>query len=304
MVPGLPFSWGYVGSLCILAYAYSFSRIDYLWALVVGVGTAAIYTAVAVEEGTRGVPLLYANAFILVFIVLGVATAYMLERSSRQLFAQGEELATERERADALLRNTFPEPVIDRLKSGEGRVADAIDAVSVLFADLVGFTGRAATLSPEELVALLDDLFGRLDEIVAAHGLEKIKTIGDAYMAVGGAPLPLRDHAGAAADAALAMHALAGARTWPGGEPMRLRIGIASGPAVAGVIGRERFAYDLWGETVNLASRLQVQAEPGETLIAAATAALLDARYGVGDERIVDLKGKGPTAVRTLRGRR
>jgi class 3 adenylate cyclase len=150
----------------------------------------------------------------------------------------------------------------------------------------------------------LDELFSRFDEIADRHGLEKVKTIGDAYMAVAGAPVGLADHAGAAAAMAVDVIREAGAVRWPSGDRIVVHGGVATGPAVAGVIGRRKFAYDLWGDTVNLASRLQESAEPSRALVSKPTADQLGDGYEFGAPQIVELKGKGPTPARVLVGRR
>ncbi len=174
--------------------------------------------------------------------------------------------------------------------------------MSVVFVDAVGSTEQAARCSPEEFAGALDSLFRRLDEIADRHGLEKIKTIGDAYLAVAGAPVPTRDHAGAAV--AMALDILTDCRTirWPSGDPVLVRGGVATGPAVAGVIGERKFAYDVWGDTVNLASRLEEHGEPGQVLVSETTAKEVMDRFGFGQMQIVDIKGKGPTPVRALKG--
>jgi class 3 adenylate cyclase len=176
--------------------------------------------------------------------------------------------------------------------------------VSVLFADAVDSTEHAAKTSPEEFAETLDTLFRRFDEVADRYGLEKIKTIGDAYMAVAGAPVPMRDHAEKAANAALDMLEEAGEVRWPSGEPVVVRLGMATGPAVAGVIGQRKFAYDLWGDTVNLASRLsETSGEPGRIQVTEPVAERLRSRYEFSEPRLVDLKGKGPTPVRFLLAR-
>jgi adenylate cyclase len=156
----------------------------------------------------------------------------------------------------------LPEPIAGRLKQQEEVIADAFGEVTVLFADIVDFTEHAERTPPEATVALLNELFSRFDGLTEARGLEKIKTVGDAYMVAGGLPDPMPDHDGAAAELALEMLELAARQRLPDGGPGRLRIGIASGPVVAGVIGRRRFSYDLWGDTVNTASRMQTQRGP------------------------------------------
>ena len=166
--------------------------------------------------------------------------------------------------------------------------------MSVFFADAVGSTEQAARSSPEEFADALDALFRRFDEIADRHGLEKIKTIGDAYMAVAGAPTPMADHADAAVGMAVDILSDAGTIRWPSGDPIVVRGGIATGPAVAGVIGDRRFAYDLWGDTVNLASRLEGARRPGRFLVSESTASQLADRYDFGPSR--DPRGEGQGA--------
>lgn len=186
----------------------------------------------------------------------------MLERSSRRTFLAEREAAAASARADALLRNVLPPEVADRLIAGPGRIADGIDGVSVVLADVEGFTPLAASLPAERVVALLDELFGRLDDLCDRHSMAKIKTIGDAYMAVAGAPASDPDHAGRAAAFALdVLKVREEVEDWPGG--LRMRVGINSGPVVAGVIGRRRLAYDLWGDTVNISSRMESHGRAG-----------------------------------------
>jgi class 3 adenylate cyclase len=237
-----------------------------------------------------------------------MAAGYTIERGMRAEFLQRRLIDRERDRSDALLLNILPQAIIDRLKArGEAanhrRLAEAFDEVTVLFADAVGFTEQAGKTPADDLVTALDDLFSRFDALADRYGLEKIKTVGDAYMAVAGAPEPHPDHAEAAADMALTIiEELEDAR-WPSGDPILVRVGIASGPAVAGVIGQRKFAYDLWGDTVNLASRLQSQGQPGRILASESVVAHLKARYEFGPRLMVELKGKGPTQARFLLSR-
>jgi adenylate cyclase len=172
-----------------------------------------------------------------------------------------------------------------------------------LFADLENFTRHAEAIPPAELVEILDGVFRRFDALADRLDMEKIKTVGDAYMAVAGAPEPFPAHARAAAEMALGIQEEMRSLTWPTGDSMRVRIGIASGPVVAGVIGRRKFAYDLWGDTVNLASRLESHGTPGRTLVSESTAQLLGDGYELSDLHTVELKGKGPTPARFLLGR-
>jgi class 3 adenylate cyclase len=206
-------------------------------------------------------------------------------------------LEVERARSDGLLRNMLPEPIAGRLKQREEVIADAFGEVTVLFADIVDFTEHAERSPPEATVALLNELFSQFDGLTEARGLEKIKTVGDAYMVAGGLPDPMPDHAGAAAEVALEMLEFADRRSLPDGGPVRLRIGIASGPVVAGVIGRRRFSYDLWGDTVNTASRMETTGVPGCIQVTERTRELLGDRYLFQERGMVQVKGKGTAST-------
>jgi adenylate cyclase len=204
--------------------------------------------------------------------------------------------AREADRSDALLLNVLPASVAGRLKNGEVTIADRLDEVTVLFADIAGFTAFAADRNAAEVVEVLGGLFSRFDALCAAHGVEKLKTIGDGYMAVAGAPSGLPDHAGAAAQVALGMMAAMAetVREHPG---LGLRVGLNTGPVVAGVIGTHKFAYDVWGDTVNLASRLESRAAPGTIAISASTRAALGERFAVEAVGTAELKGIGPVDI-------
>jgi adenylate cyclase len=195
-------------------------------------------------------------------------------------------------RVDELLTNAIPASIAARLKHGERRIAERYPDTTVLFADIAGFTPWAQATPPDRVVELLDDLFTQFDALVADHGLEKIKTIGDAYMAVAGAPVRRADHATAAVGLAIALReAVADWRT-EHALALQVRVGLASGPVVAGVIGAQRLSFDLWGETVNLAARMESSGVPGRIQVAASTAALLDEQWPL-DPRDIDVKGLG-----------
>ena len=212
-------------------------------------------------------------------------------------------LRTERDISERLLLNILPQPIAERLKQGEKTIADSFAEVTVLFSDFVGFTKIAAGIAPKELVERLNEIFSAFDELCERHGLEKIKMIGDAYMAVGGLPTPREDHARAAADLALAMQ-LETARLAAGYEqPFRMRIGLHTGPVDAGVIGARKFAYDLWGDTVNLASRMESHAPSGGILVTASTYQLLGDRYSFRPSRVIRVKGKGEVLSYQLLGK-
>jgi guanylate cyclase len=214
-------------------------------------------------------------------------------------------LELEQERSERLLLNVLPQAIADRLKDGPDTIAEHHDEVTVLFADLVGFTAHTERTEPHQLVAFLDQLFTTFDRLADEQGLEKIKTIGDAYMVAGGLPEPRPDHAVAVAEMALAMreHLSAVRAPWNGSESLTLRIGIDSGPVVAGVIGRRKFIYDLWGDTVNTASRMESHGEPGEIQVTARTYALLRDRFALQPRGRIDVKGKGEMEAYLLLGR-
>ena len=308
-IESMPVDFGYVGVILIIVFTFALVRVPLPDVCAIAVIAFATYIGtVTLKHDLEGVRLAIAAFYLASFVTLAIVTAYTLERSARLLFLREQQLGRERERSDALLLNILPRTLVDRLKArneeaGHDRLAEALDDVTVLFADAVAFTEQTEKTSPELLVAALDDFFTRCDHLADRFGLEKIKTVGDAYMAVAGAPEPRPDHAQAAAEMALAMlERLADAR-WPSGDPIAVRIGIASGPAVAGVIGQRKFAYDLWGDTVNLASRLETHGQPGRIMVSERVAAALAPAYTFGPPQVVDLKGKGPTSVRFLTGR-
>ncbi|HMA35144.1 MAG TPA: adenylate/guanylate cyclase domain-containing protein, partial [Chloroflexia bacterium] len=206
-------------------------------------------------------------------------------------------------RAERLLHHMLPGPVAERLKQAHGTLADAYPDVTVLFADLVDFTGLANEMPPIALVELLNTIFSSFDLLARQYGVEKIKTMGDAYMAAGGLPMPRPDHAEAVAELALAMQRLVPRFRLPHDIPCRLRIGIHTGPVVAGVIGHDKFSYDLWGDTVNLASRMESQGQPGRIQVTPATYERLQTKYQFEAGGPLAVKGRGDLAVYFLTGR-
>jgi class 3 adenylate cyclase len=212
-------------------------------------------------------------------------------------------LQAEQERSERLLLNVLPAPIAARLKQGEAVIADRFPEVTVLFADLVDFTASSDRSSPERVVQVLADLFTAFDRLAARHRLEKIKTVGDAYMVAGGLPEPRPDHAEAVAEMALALREEAGRHLDPAGRPLDLRIGIDSGPVVAGVIGRRKFSYDLWGDTVNTASRMESTGVAGCIQVTERTWRRLRGRYRFQRRGPVQVKGKGELVTWFLVGR-
>jgi class 3 adenylate cyclase len=212
-------------------------------------------------------------------------------------------LALEREKSERLLLNVLPASIARRLKAGERPLADRFEEAAVLFADLVGFTPLSEKLTPEELVGMLDGLFSEFDAMAEQRQLEKIKTVGDAYMVVGGLPEPRPDAAEAVAEMALEMQELVAGYDTPFGQLLRLRIGIDIGPVVAGVIGKKKFTYDLWGDTVNSASRMESHGLPGKIQVTPRAYDRLKHRYRFQSREPVEVKGKGRTVPFLLIGR-
>jgi adenylate cyclase len=238
--------------------------------------------------------------------LLGVCTtAYVL----LQYFVRAREralaeLEVERAKSERLLLNVLPASVASRLKESDRVIADGFGAATVLFADIVGFTPLAQALPPADAVVLLDRVFAGWDRLAERYGVEKIKTIGDAYLAAGGLPAPREDHAEAIADLALEMGAEAGRCAGESGFPLAVRIGIDTGPVVAGVIGRAKFSYDLWGDTVNTASRMESHGVPGAIQVTERTYQRLRGRYELRRRGTIEVKGKGPMTTYLLLGRR
>jgi class 3 adenylate cyclase len=216
-------------------------------------------------------------------------------RDQEQAYLQ--QIQAEREKSERLLLNILPQPIADRLKQGQDIIADSFAEVTVLFADIVDFTPLSADMAPEELVTLLTEVFSTFDRLAEQHGLEKIKTIGDAYMVVGGLPTPRPDHVEAVANIALDMQR----------ESARIRTTrnqIHTGPVVAGIIGARKFSYDLWGDTVNIADRMQSHGASGRIQVTAATFECLGDKYTFERRGRIPVKGKGKMLTFYLTGKR
>ena len=212
-------------------------------------------------------------------------------------------LELEQEKSERLLLNVLPESIAFRLKQGERTIAERFNGVTVLFADVVDFSSFASRTDPEDIVSLLNDLFSRFDQLAARYGLEKIKTIGDSYLVVGGLPERRLDHAEAIA--AMALDMLEGLEEFnrDRGGRLRMRIGLNSGPVVAGIIGRQKFSYDLWGSTVNLASRMQSSGVPDCIQVSAATYELLQGKFQLTPRGSIAVKGMGDVTTYLLTGK-
>jgi adenylate cyclase len=262
----------------------------------------AAYVVVFLASGLAGellggvsptVPRWFTTTMLALNVVVGGTIVFTLlavfARQRRDALAA---LRDEQARAEGLLLNILPRSIAERLKAETRTIADQISSASILFADVVDFTPLAERLPPAEVVGMLDDLFSHFDLLAERHGLEKIKTIGDCYMVAAGVPSPRTDHAHALALMALDMQRAMESAEEVGHLGLRLRIGINSGPVVAGVIGRKRFLYDLWGDAVNTASRMESHGAPGRIQITPATKALLQNAFVCEKRGVISLKGK------------
>ncbi len=274
----------------------------------IGFGALMAFSGAIDPALSAGAPDIPAGVVVTYFVlnILGVsATAYVL----LQYFVRAREralaeLGVERAKSERLLLNVLPKSVATRLKESDEVIAEGYPSATVLFADIVGFTPLAQELAPADTVALLDRVFARWDELAALHGVEKIKTIGDAYMVAGGIPTPRVDHAEAVADMALEMGAELERCAAESGLALEVRIGIDIGPVVAGVIGRSKFSYDLWGDTVNTASRMERHGVPGAIQVTERAYEQLGDRYDLCRRGTVEVKGKGPMTTYLLLGKR
>jgi adenylate cyclase len=237
------------------------------------------------------------GAFVGTFDVLNIVVVSFVAMLLLVTFARGRDVA--QARVEALLLNVLPAEIAQRLQSDPNSIADHFDEASILFADVVDFTPLSSGLDAREVVGLLDRLFTSFDELVDRFGVEKIKTIGDCYMVAAGVPRERADHAHALAELALEMRECAKTCLPEAEHDLSVRIGISSGPVVAGVIGRRRFLYDLWGDTVNMASRMESHGRPDEIQITRSTWQLVRDDFVTEPIGLVDVKGKG--AVETWR---
>ncbi|MGO8771296.1 MAG: adenylate/guanylate cyclase domain-containing protein [Mycobacterium sp.] len=234
--------------------------------------------------------------------VMVVVTVWFALRDTARAEAVME---SEYERSEALLANMLPASIAERLKESERSViADKYDEASVLFADIVGFTERASNTAPADLVRFLDHLYGVFDELVDRHGLEKIKVSGDSYMVASGVPRPRPDHARALADFALDMTEVVAGLKDPHGNPVPLRVGMATGPVVAGVVGSRRFFYDVWGDAVNVASRMESTDSVGRIQVPEDMYERLKDEFVLRERGLIEVKGKGIMRTWYLIGRK
>jgi class 3 adenylate cyclase len=266
------------------------------------------------QEGLRGTFTMLAGLLLLALMGIALVMSRLrqtskelelrvVERTS-QLRESNQQLLVEQEKSEKLLLNILPEPIANQLKEGESSIANGFAEATILFADLVNFTKLSEKMHPTQLVSMLNEIFSQFDSLTEKHGLEKIKTIGDAYMVVGGLPIPRTDHAEAIAEMALDMQSEILRFNQKRGQDCDIRIGINTGPVVAGVIGTKKFIYDLWGDTVNVASRMESHGIVGEIQVTVPTYERLQHRYTFQPRGSIHVKGKGEMTTYLLTGRK
>jgi class 3 adenylate cyclase len=296
------------GMVIVLFFGYTAPRLRFWYAAAVGWSMVGAALIVGVHHqlgiGTQEwVSFAVAVAFLVAANLAGMLAAYLIEAGHRRGFLQELIIRREQERSESLLLNILPAPVAERLKRGE-TVADAFDDVTILFADIVSFTSLSETMTPTELVRLLNHTFSTFDRLAMKHGLEKIKTIGDSYMVVGGLPSASPDSAARVADMALDLQQELKRIAARFGRGIRVRAGMHTGAVVAGVIGLHKFSYDLWGDAVNIASRMETQGEPGRIQVSATTFERLRSTYAFEGPRPLSVRGKGTMTTYFLVRRR
>lgn len=252
------------------------------------------YLATMLHYDVSGKALSSHTVFILFAWALLVASSWLLERQQRMTFVAERDLVSSRDKVEGILRAIFPRSIADRLRAGEQSIADEVSDATVLFADIVGFTAMSRRMSAPAVVTFLDQLFSRFEDLTLAHGVDKVKTIGDGYMAVTGTTGPGEGGEERMVRLALALMNAVREHVRESGADIRLRIGIHRGPVVAGVLGKSRFSYDLWGDTVNVASRLESSGEPGAVQISRAVADALGDEFVTTHRGVIDIKGVGP----------
>lgn len=252
------------------------------------------------RNSTIAVTTIFVVLYIILFLLMRRADT-IIHRQYDEIKQAQEQATRAQETADRLLLNVLPAPIVEQLKRNPGTIADTYQEVSVLFVDIVDFTRLTAHDEPSEIVGLLNDIFTDLDGLAQKYGLEKIKTVGDSYMAAAGLPIPRPDHATAVANMALDVLEVMKRYTWHA-EPIQVRIGINTGPVVAGVIGRQKFIYDLWGDAVNVASRMESNSMPGVIQVTGATYEKLKEHFRFERRDPIYVKGKGEMETYLLQG--
>ena len=293
------------GLLLLIVAAYTFIRLRLVYATGVALLTTVSYNVAELAIGDSPLrAVLRTDLYLVTAIVIGMVACYGMEFYTRRDFVQRQLLKAEEAQVEDLLLNVLPQSVCDRLKRERAWMAESFSEATILFADIAHFTELAAHVTAEEVVALLNGVFSAFDELVEKHRVEKIKTIGDAYMVVGGVPVTRPDHAEAVAELALDMLEAVRRLNMVRDEPLRLRLGMHTGPVVAGVIGTKKFSYDLWGDAVNTASRMESHGLADAIHVTRSTYERLRHRFVLQRRGPIEVKGKGEMVTYLLLGRR
>lgn len=294
-----------IGTLVYSVGAYTAVKLRFQYATIAGLGLAIVYLLLAWYVGNMDLPQWITHAFFLLAINgVGMTAAFQMERSLKKNYLQALDIDAERSRSEDLLLSILPQTIAERLMDNPDTIADQFTHASILFADIVNFTPLSANMEPQQIVSLLNDIFSRFDLLVERYDLEKIKTIGDAYMVAAGIPIVRDDHAEAMARMALDMQSEVNNFEGPAGEIIQIRIGINSGTVVAGVIGLKKFIYDLWGDAVNVASRMETHGLPGKIQVSSTTHDLLKAHFEFESRGKLEIKGHGKLDTWLLIGER
>src|SRR6266498_128998 len=292
------------GLLLVSMWAYGLSRLRFGYAvlanvfILIGYEYSNIILLQRLETETGLVIFIMHNFFFLGANVIGMFTSYALERYTRREFIQKYTIEAQRDQADKLLYNVLPERIAEKLKQSNETIAEEFSSATVLFADIVNFMPISANFAPHEVVDMLNDLFSNFDELVDKYGVEKIQVAGDGYMVAAGVPTPRPDHAIVLAQLALDMlDCVKNEELLAGKQPIEIRIGLNSGPLLGGVIGRKKYFYALWGDTVNTASRMESHGSRGKIQITRATYELVKDEFECEYIGVIPVKGKGEMDV-------
>lgn len=289
-------------------FIYPNSEKNYQYAIIAL--SAAVFTAFEIYFYFFNQPFLIVSDSLLILFKLSFNVGFLIFLISFSYYIashyeQAENLlALEKKYSDDLLHSILPDSIVKRLKVDPGIIADRFEATTILFADIVGFTKFSEKIPPSHLVTLLNKMFSIFDELTNRYGLEKIKTMGDAYMVAGGIPIARKDHAQSIADLALEMRVKLAEFNQQQQQSFDIRIGIHTGSVIAGVIGIKKFVYDIWGDTVNVASRMESHGIPGEIQVSEATYLLLKDQYLFEERGVIEIKGKGEMRVYLLKGKK
>jgi class 3 adenylate cyclase len=295
---------GLSGIVLVMMFNFGFLRLLFWPSLVSGAIAVLAYNAACLQAGLPSNTLIANNFFLISAFVAGATITFTIERLFRRQFLNEEEIQIERARADALMDNMIPRHIADRLKAGEKIVAESHGEATVLFADIVGFTSLTKKLTPAQLVEMLNEIFSMFDQLTEKHRVEKVKTVGDAYMAASGINGRILNSAEPVADFAIDLVRATREYAERSGYPLVMRVGIATGQVISGVIGIRKISYDLWGETVNLASRMETHSEHASIMVTETTYWRLRNCFELRPRGSVNLKGIGPVEAYVLLGRR